>query len=45
VLVSARTIYQAAGFRLTKEEPHRSFGKDLVGQTWDLAVKTAPLAG
>jgi DNA-binding MarR family transcriptional regulator/GNAT superfamily N-acetyltransferase len=45
VLVSARKIYQAAGFRLTKEEPHRSFGKDLVGQTWDLALKTATLAG
>jgi DNA-binding MarR family transcriptional regulator/GNAT superfamily N-acetyltransferase len=39
VLVSARRIYQAAGFRLTKEEPHHSFGKDLVGQTWDLALR------
>ncbi len=38
VLVSARRIYQAAGFQLTKEEPHHSFGKDLVGQTWDLAL-------
>ena len=36
VLVSARRIYQAAGFRLMKEEPHHSFGKDLTGQTWDL---------
>jgi DNA-binding MarR family transcriptional regulator/GNAT superfamily N-acetyltransferase len=36
VLVSARKIYQAAGFRLTNEERHHSFGKDLVGQTWDL---------
>lgn len=36
VLVSARRIYQAAGFRLVREEAHRSFGKDLVGQTWDL---------
>ncbi|MCT7374881.1 bifunctional helix-turn-helix transcriptional regulator/GNAT family N-acetyltransferase [Chelativorans salis] len=34
ILVSARRIYQAAGFRLEKEEPHHSFGKDLVGQTW-----------
>lgn len=34
VLVSARRIYQAAGFTLTAEEPHHSFGHDLVGQTW-----------
>jgi DNA-binding MarR family transcriptional regulator/GNAT superfamily N-acetyltransferase len=38
VLVSARRIYQAAGFQLTGEERHHSFGKDLVGQTWDLAL-------
>lgn len=36
VLVSARRIYQAAGFRLVREERHHSFGKDLVGQHWDL---------
>jgi DNA-binding MarR family transcriptional regulator/N-acetylglutamate synthase-like GNAT family acetyltransferase len=36
VLVSARKIYLAAGFEMIKEEKHRSFGKDLVGQTWDL---------
>ncbi len=36
VLVAARAIYQATGFRLVKEEAHHSFGKDLVGQTWDL---------
>jgi DNA-binding MarR family transcriptional regulator/N-acetylglutamate synthase-like GNAT family acetyltransferase len=35
VLVSARRIYQAAGFTLTAEERHHSFGKDLVGQTWE----------
>lgn len=36
VLVSARKIYMAAGFELVKEEKHRSFGRNLVGQTWDL---------
>lgn len=34
VLVSARRLYQAAGFVLTAEEKHHSFGKNLVGQTW-----------
>jgi len=38
ILVSARRIYQAAGFRLISEEPHRSFGRDLVGQTWELPL-------
>ncbi len=36
VLVSARRIYETAGFRLVREERHHSFGKDLVGQYWDL---------
>jgi DNA-binding MarR family transcriptional regulator/GNAT superfamily N-acetyltransferase len=38
VLVAARHIYQAAGFRLMRSEPHHSFGQDLVGETWDLAL-------
>ncbi|MGF9757345.1 bifunctional helix-turn-helix transcriptional regulator/GNAT family N-acetyltransferase [Microvirga sp. 0TCS3.31] len=36
VLVAARGIYQATGFRLVRQEAHHSFGKDLIGQTWDL---------
>ena len=38
ILGSARRIYQAASFKLIEEEPHHSFGKDLVGQTWDLEL-------
>ena len=36
ILVAARRIYQAEGFRLVSEAPHHSFGHDLVGQTWTL---------
>jgi GNAT superfamily N-acetyltransferase len=42
VLVSARRIYQAAGFTLTGEEPHHSFGHDLVGQIWTLRFSDVP---
>ena len=38
ILVAARNIYAAAGFRLIKEEPHRSFGQDLTGEYWRLAL-------
>jgi DNA-binding MarR family transcriptional regulator/GNAT superfamily N-acetyltransferase len=35
ILVAARQIYQDAGFVLVASEPHRSFGQNLVGETWE----------
>lgn len=37
-LDAARHLYEEAGFRLGKEEPHHSFGHDLVSQTWSLTI-------
>ncbi|GLQ53252.1 bifunctional helix-turn-helix transcriptional regulator/GNAT family N-acetyltransferase [Devosia nitrariae] len=38
-LVSARKIYQAAGFTLARDERHQSFGADLNGQYWVLDLE------
>ena len=35
ILVAARKIYQDTGFALVATEPHRSFGQDLIGETWE----------
>jgi GNAT superfamily N-acetyltransferase len=35
-LVAARRVYLKRGFLLIAEEPHHSFGVDLVGQTYQL---------
>jgi len=38
VLVSARRLYEAEGYRLVREEPHHSYRHALVAQTWELAL-------
>ncbi len=38
VLAAARRIYERAGYRLLEASPHRSFGHDLVGETWELKL-------
>lgn len=37
-LIAARKLYAAAGFTLTESKPHHSFGKDLVGEYWELKL-------
>ena len=37
-LAAARAIYQAEGFRLVARKRHRSFGKRLVGENWQLKL-------
>jgi GNAT superfamily N-acetyltransferase len=41
-LEAARRIYLARGFRLIEEERHHSFGVDLIGQTYELALRDPP---
>jgi len=38
ILSAARHIYEKAGFRLVSEQPHNSFGQNLVAETWDLKL-------
>jgi DNA-binding MarR family transcriptional regulator/ribosomal protein S18 acetylase RimI-like enzyme len=38
ILVSARRIYEAAGFRIVSTEVHHGFGKAEQGETWELVL-------
>jgi GNAT superfamily N-acetyltransferase len=37
-LTAARAIYEKAGFRKVRGERHRSFGKSLTGEYWELTL-------
>ena len=37
-LAAARHIYRKAGYQLVHSEPHHSFGHDLIGENWELAL-------
>ncbi|HVC50703.1 MAG TPA: bifunctional helix-turn-helix transcriptional regulator/GNAT family N-acetyltransferase [Stellaceae bacterium] len=38
VLTAARRIYEVAGFRRIEQHPDHAYGRDLVGETWELAL-------
>lgn len=38
ILSSALHIYQAAGFTCVARKPHSSFGQEMVGEDWELAL-------
>jgi GNAT superfamily N-acetyltransferase len=44
VLAAARVIYLRHGFTLAEQDPHRSFGADLVGQVYEARLAPVPAA-
>lgn len=44
-LIAARRVYLARGFELTGEDPHDSFGVQLVGQAYELDLSTERTQG
>ena len=38
VLTAARHIYRQAGFKLVRSERHRSWGRPVVSEHWDLEL-------
>src|SRR5262249_36047881 len=42
-LIAARRVYLKRGFALMEEQPHHSFGVDLVGQVYELELAAESL--
>lgn len=38
VLGAARYVYEKAGFRLVRQEPHTGFGQGLMDEVWELEI-------
>lgn len=39
LLTSARRLYHQAGYRCVAQEPHHSFGHELISETWQLDLR------